>query len=74
MALSVDPKFKKWFESRKLAQKLNVGIPTRNANPTPKAGPKNSTTPKSNGAPRTTKKLATKSAVGRPKGKTRASN
>lgn len=38
MSLSVDPKFKKWFESRKVAQKLNIEIPTRNADPTRPAG------------------------------------
>lgn len=43
MSLSIDPKFQKWFDSRKVAQHLATGIPTRNANPTRKAGPKNST-------------------------------
>lgn len=38
MSLSVDPKFKKWFEKRKVAQKLKIEIPTRNTNPTNVAG------------------------------------
>lgn len=74
MALSIDPKFAKWFNSRKIAQRTGTGIPTRNANPTREAGPKNNIKPKAQ--PKTEKtsvpKLARKENVARPKGKSRS--
>lgn len=71
--MDIDPKFQKWATERKVGQRSDIGIPTRNANPTLKAGPKNSngTVAKASHKVRTP---VTKTAVGRPKGKVRAAN
>lgn len=68
----VDPKFQAWFKSRKVAQKLKLDIPTRNANPTRQAGPKNSNGKQSTGSPTKNKPLAKSANVARPKGKSRS--
>jgi hypothetical protein len=44
--MELDPKFKKWLDTRRVAQGKSPGIPTRGANPTRTAGPKNSNGPK----------------------------
>ena len=72
--LSIDPKFAKWAKARKVAQKAESGVPTRNANPTLKAGPKNNIKPKTQPATSKTSvpKAATKENVARPRGKSRS--
>jgi len=72
----IDPKFQEWINKRKVSQRTGVGIPTRNANPTPKAGSKNSNGTQSRkninkaGVP----KLKSTKSVSRPAGKYRANN